>query len=81
MVAAARDLTLRELRAAPGAAERIDAVRALLPEGPAVRAAASSKPDLLILRFIARDAAPLRAALFRFLTAFRQDALPRVWSL
>lgn len=69
------------VHAAPGAAERIDAVRALLPEGPAVRAAATTKPDLLILRFISRDAAPLRAALIRFLTAFRQDALPRVWSL
>ena len=45
-----------------------------------VTAAATAKPDLLILRFLAADARPLRAALDRFLTAFRAAPLPRVWS-
>ena len=65
---------------APGAHHRLDAARALL-EGIGVPAAASARPDLLILRFLAPDGAPLRAALFRFVMAFRGSPLPRVWSL
>ena len=67
--------------AAPGAADRIDAARALLAGSPAVEAAATAKPDLLLVRFVAAEAPPLRAALVRFLVAFRPLALPRVWSI
>jgi urease accessory protein len=68
------------VHAAPGADARLDAARALLAPLEGVVAAASAKPDLLILRFLAAEARPLRAALVRFLTAFRPLPLPRVWS-
>jgi urease accessory protein len=68
------------VHAAPGADARLDAARALLAPLDGVTAAATAKPDLLILRFLAADARPLRAALGRFLTAFRAAPLPRVWS-
>jgi urease accessory protein len=68
------------VHAAPGADARLDAARALLAPLDGVTAAATAKPDLLILRFLAADARPLRAALDRFLTAFRAGPLPRVWS-
>lgn len=68
---------------APGADDRLDAARALLAAAadPAVAAAASAKPGLLILRFLAPDHAPLRATLARFLAAFRGAPPPRVWNL
>ncbi len=66
--------------AAPGAADRLDAARALLAAADGVEAAATAKPDLLIVRFVAAEARPLRAALVRFLMAFRPQPLPRVWS-
>ena len=50
-------------------------------DGHAVEAAATAKPDLLLVRFVAAEAPPLRAALVRFLVAFRPLALPRVWSI
>ncbi|PZQ47799.1 MAG: urease accessory protein [Rhodovulum sulfidophilum] len=65
---------------APAAQDRLDQARALI-DGIGVAAAASARPGVLILRFLAPDAAPLRAALFRFLMAFRGAPLPRVWSL
>ncbi len=70
----------------PDAHLRLDAARALLTAATAgagaagVEAAATAKPHLLILRFRAGDAHPLRAALIRFLMGFRATALPRVWS-
>ena len=65
--------------AAPGAETRLDAARALLAGCP-VSAAATAKPGLLILRFLAPELRPLRAALVGFLLAFRAAPLPRVWS-
>lgn len=69
--------------AAPGAADRLEAARALLAgagEGGGVEAAATAKPDLLVARFVAAEAQPLRAALVRFLAGLRPGPLPRVWS-
>ncbi len=66
---------------APVADERIEAARALLVPEPGVVAAATSKPGILIVRFLAGDAAPLRRSLIRFLMAFRGSPMPRVWSL
>jgi urease accessory protein len=65
---------------APGAATRLDAVRTLLDPAPGVLAAASARGDVLILRFLAAELAPLRATVARFLPAFRAEPLPRVWS-
>ncbi len=85
--ATAGPATLRGARAlatlvhvAPGAETRLDAARALLADLDGVTAAASAKPGILILRFLAPSAQPLRAALIRFLMAFRAAPLPRVWS-
>ena len=66
--------------AAPGAEARLDAARDLLAGLAPVAAAASAKPDRLILRFLAPDAQPLRAALIRFLMRLRPSPVPRVWS-
>ncbi len=60
---------------APDAEDRLDRARAALPPG----AAASAWNGALVCRFLAADATPLRAGLIRFLTAFRDGALPRVW--
>lgn len=68
------------VQAAPGAEEGLDHARAILAPDPDVLAAISAKPGLLIARFAAPDAAPLRKSLIRFLMAFRREALPRVWS-
>jgi len=65
---------------APDAEDRIASVRSLLNfEG--VEAAASAWSGLLVVRFLAPDAQPLRAALISFLTAFRGGDLPRVWHM
>lgn len=79
--------TLRGARAfatlvhvAPGAEDRLHEARGLLREAE-LPAAASAKSGVLILRFLAPDAAPLRRALFPLLGALRGIALPRVWSL
>jgi urease accessory protein len=68
------------LHLAPGAESRLEAARDLLAGLPGVEAAASAKPDILIVRFLAPAAQPLRAALIRFLIAFRAAPLPRVWN-
>jgi urease accessory protein len=68
------------LHAAPDADARLDAARAILAGLDGVTAAASAKPGILILRFRAAEALPLRTALIRFLMAFRAEPLPRVWS-
>jgi urease accessory protein len=67
---------------APGAEARLDEVRRRLADTGtgAVTAAASAKPGLLVVRFLAPGAQALRAALIRFLMGFRAAALPRVWS-
>lgn len=74
------------VHAAPDAELRLAPARAALAETTAagsagVEAAASLKPGgVLVVRWIAPDLAPLRAALAAFLIAFR-GAPPRVWSL
>lgn len=68
------------LYAAPGAETRLDAARALLGAPEGVTAAATAKPGILILRFLAGDAALLRRAVIHFLMQFRTAPLPRVWS-
>ncbi len=65
---------------APDAEDRVSSVRTLLAfEG--VEAAASAWNGLLVVRFLAPDAQPLRKALILFLTAFRGGDLPRVWHM
>lgn len=66
--------------AGPDAGDRLMAARARLAHLDGVLAAASAKDDVLILRFLAPDLTPLRAALTRFLMAFRSVGLPRVWT-
>lgn len=66
--------------AEPAATDRLEATRALLAEIPGVTAAASGKPDLLIVRFLSHDARALRTGLIRLLMRLRGTAPPRVWS-
>lgn len=67
------------IHAGPDAEARLELARRALG-APGVEAAASLKPGVLVVRWLAFDLAPLRAALAQFLTAFR-GAPPRVWSL
>jgi urease accessory protein len=69
------------VHAAPGAEACLDHARNQLAPEPGTLAAITAKPGLLIARFAAPGAAPLRKTLIRFLMAFRREALPRVWSL
>ncbi len=66
---------------APDAEARLGQARALVAAARDVAGAASLRGDVLIVRFVAADAAPLRAALIGFLTAFRDAPCPRVWTL
>jgi urease accessory protein len=68
------------VHAAPGAEHRLDAARALLAVADGVTAAATAKPGILILRWLAADPLPLRRGVIRFLMGFRDAPLPRVWS-
>jgi urease accessory protein len=68
------------VHAAPAAETRLAAVRALLAGADGVTAAATAKPGLLVLRFLAADPRPLRGALAHFLMGFRAAPLPRVWN-
>jgi urease accessory protein len=68
------------LHVAPGAQHRLDEARALLAGCADVAAAASAKPGILVVRFLAAEARALRAALIRFLMEFRATPLPGVWS-
>ena len=65
---------------APDAEDRVSSVRARLQyEG--VEAAASAWNGQLVVRFLAKDAQPLRTALTSFLTEFRGCTLPSVWHM
>jgi urease accessory protein len=64
---------------APGAGARVEAARAMLKPRQGVLAGASARDDVLIVRLLARDLAPLRATLVAFLAAFRAKAPPSVW--
>ncbi len=85
--AGAGPATLRGARAfatlvhiAPGAETRLDGARAMLGGIEGVTAAVSAKPGVLIARWLAADAQPLRAGLIRFLMRLRNAPLPRVWT-
>lgn len=66
---------------APDSPARLAPARVLLASLEGVAAAASLREDVLILRFLGPDHAPLRRALAAFLAAFRAGPPPRVWSL
>jgi urease accessory protein len=67
------------VQVAPGAGERLDAVRGALETGPA-EGGASARNGLLVARLAAADGAALRASLTRVLGVLRDGrALPRVW--
>lgn len=63
---------------APGAADALGPVRAVLDED-GVRAAASGFDGKLTLRMLAQDGWPLRRQIARVLAVLRPGALPRVW--
>lgn len=64
---------------APDAEDRVTHARALLSD--TVESAASAWNGMLVVRFLAPDAQPLRSALIHFLTQFRGRDLPRVWHM
>ncbi|MDG4650025.1 urease accessory protein UreD [Roseibacterium sp. SDUM158017] len=63
------------------AGDRLGAIRAALPGGDEVRAAASAWDGRLTVRFMARDAWPLRRAVARAVAALTGTPLPRVWQI
>jgi urease accessory protein len=68
------------LLVAPDAADRLEPLRAILPELPA-RAGASVWDGLLLARIACADGLALRQSLVAMLAILRQDtALPRLWS-
>ncbi len=64
----------------PDAADRLDALRAVLDEA-GVEAGASAFDGRLILRLIARDGLPLRRQILRGLSVLRPGPVPRVWQV
>jgi urease accessory protein len=78
--------TLRHARAmatlvhiGPEAEARLAAARDLAARVEGIEAAVSLRGDVLILRLLAPDHAPLRRALARVIQGLRGAALPRVW--
>ncbi len=68
------------LLAAPGAAARLEGVRALLEAAPGLRAAASAWDGMLVIRIVAREAAAQMACLLRVLALLRDGRPPpQVW--
>lgn len=65
---------------APQAEALLETARALLPFN-GVRAAASAWNGRLVVRWIAQDLMPLKAAQARFLAGFPEAAVPRVWQI
>lgn len=65
--------------AAPGAADELDAARALIPQG--AEAGISALPGMLVARFLAPSSQALRAALIPLIGHFRAGPPPRVWQL
>jgi len=64
---------------APNAGDRLARLRAVLPEGGAVRAAASAWDGRIVARFMAAEAWPLRVAVARAVQTLTEGPLPRVW--
>ena len=78
--------TLSEIRAlatiilsAPDAADRLEPLRARLPES--VVCGASAWNGQLVVRLYARDHRPLKKTLIDLLTWLRGEPLPRVWNM
>lgn len=65
---------------APGAESLLDTARGLLENGN-LRAAASAWDGRLVVRFMAPDLMPLKAALMRFLVGLPSVDVPRVWQI
>jgi urease accessory protein len=59
----------------------IEEIRALLPSGGGIEAAASALPSITIIRMLAPHGDALRPPLARLLTALRGTPLPRVWQV
>jgi urease accessory protein len=66
---------------APGAADRLQALRSALPAGGPVRAAASAWDGRVTARFMAPAAYPLRRAVAAALPILTDAPLPRVWQI
>ncbi|WP_428376818.1 urease accessory protein UreD [Lichenicoccus sp.] len=65
---------------APDAAARLEAARALLEAAPDIEAGASAWDGMLVIRSLAREAAPQMACLLHVLTLLRDGrAPPQVW--
>ena len=64
----------------PDAADRLDALRAMLDED-GVESGASAFDGRLILRLIAWDGLPLRRQILRALSVLRPGPVPRVWQV
>ncbi|HHB80266.1 MAG TPA: urease accessory protein UreD [Aliiroseovarius sp.] len=64
----------------PHAETLLETARALLP-ADGVRAAASAWNGRLVVRWMAQDLMPLKAAQARFLAGFPGAAVPRVWQI
>ncbi|MEM1313216.1 MAG: urease accessory protein UreD [Pseudomonadota bacterium] len=67
--------------AAPDAGDRLEGLRARLPEGGAARGAASAWDGLVCARLLAEDGFALRRALVPALEFLRGGGLPRVWTM
>ncbi|MET0743377.1 MAG: urease accessory protein UreD, partial [Microvirga sp.] len=67
------------LHVAPDAVSRLEEARACLSADEGCESAAGAWNGLLAVRFCARNAQAMRRAVLRFLLAFRQAPLPRVW--
>lgn len=63
------------------AEDRLAPLRALLPESPGLRAAASAWEGRLVVRLLAREARPMRALLMTLISHLRGAPLPRVWTM
>lgn len=66
------------IMAGPGAAARVEALRALLPETGGISAL---DDDLVFMRLLGRDSLALRSVLIPLLTEIARDTLPRPWML
>lgn len=66
---------------APDAEDRLPALRAALPGGGPVRAAASAWEGRVVLRAMAPAAWPLRRAVARAVATLTRAPLPRVWQI
>lgn len=71
--------TATVLLVAPDAEQRIDAIRAMLPEGPGLEAGASAFRGMVLVRMLATNGDRLRPDLAALLARLGDGPLPRVW--